>query len=199
MRMRQIIIAIDPGTERSGWMIFDRDNKPWQWGWWENERIIDNLLDGFVTLVIEDMAHFGPNIRAGRDVFETCKWMGRFEQKAGNATYLGRVQIKTHITGMASSKDKDVRIALIDRFGGEREAIGGIKCATCKGKGWTGRGRPACTDCHHTNPEAPLVPGELGCGYEVHPGVLHGVKSHEWSALAIGQTYIDSLDAEVAM
>jgi hypothetical protein len=192
------IIAIDPGTTRSGWMQFDKNNEPFDWGWWENDRILDNLLDGFAQLVIEDMAHFGPNIRVGRDVFETCKWMGRFQQKnTGDTTYLGRVAIKTHITGMASSKDKDVRIALIDRYGGEREAIGGKKCLACKGKGWNGTGRPPCIDCHHMIADG--KDPEHGCGYVTHPGKLHGVKSHEWSALAIGLTYIDSLDAEVAL
>tara|TARA_Y100001963_G_scaffold28043_1_gene38227 strand:- start:161 stop:733 length:573 start_codon:yes stop_codon:yes gene_type:complete len=187
------IIAIDPGTVRSGWMTFDQNLDPWQWGWWKNEDIIDKLLTGFEELVIEDMAHFGPNIRVGRDVFETCKWMGRFHQQAGDATYLPRTAIKTHITGMSSSKDKDVRVALIDRYGGESEAIGGKKCLTCKGKGWNGTGRPMCTDCHC------IGESDTGCGYQTHPGKLHGIKAHEWSALAIGLTYIDSKTSEVPL
>ena len=192
------VLAIDPGTARSGWMSFDDSNEPQEWGWWENERILGNLLNDRGHLVIEDMAHFGSNIRVGRDVFETCKWMGRFQQKnTGDTTYLGRVAIKTHITGMASSKDKDVRIALIDRYGGEREAIGGKKCLRCGGKGWNGVGRPPCTDCHHM--VANGKDAEYGCGYITHPGKLFGVKSHEWSALAIGLTYIDSLGKEVAL
>jgi hypothetical protein len=200
--MNGVLLAIDPGTERSGWMEF-YDGKPHNWGWWPNAELLD-MIDSVPRrardLVIEDMAHFGPNIRVGRDVFETCKWMGRFEQANRGATYLARTKIKTHLTGLASTKDKDVRIALIDLYGGEREAIGGIKCATCNGKGWTGRGRPACTDCHHVGiPETRK--DYIGCGYEVHPGILHGIKSHEWSALAIGRTYLDMQDKsqEVAM
>jgi hypothetical protein len=41
--------------------------------------------------------------------------------------------------------------------------------------------------------------GEHGCGYEVHPGVLHGVTGHAWSALACGMTYLASKGNEVAL
>jgi hypothetical protein len=178
-------LAIDPGPVHSGWMLL-QSTEPREWGYLSNDMLIQKVR-GNHNLVIEDMSHFGPNIRVGRDVFETCKWMGRFEQQSGHkAIYILRQTIKTHITGMATATDANVRLALIDKYGGEREAVGGSKCKSCGGKGWNGRGRPACEDCHHWSDDE-------GCGYEVHPGPLFGIKSHEWSALALGLTYLETI------
>ena len=90
--------------------------------------------------------------------------------------------------------DANVRQAVIDWYGGDTVAIGGKKCLNCKGKGWNGREHTVCEFCH-----CQKVKGEygVGCGYETHPGQLHGVSSHVWSALALGITYIEQEKAKI--
>jgi hypothetical protein len=63
--------------------------------------------------------------RVGREVFDTVRWAGRFEEAAHPTpvALLGRKDVVTHLTGTARGNDADVRAALIDRFGGS-SAIG---------------------------------------------------------------------------
>ena len=200
------VLAIDPGTTKSGWCLLE-DGAPTNWGWEDNREIASCLIGiGYPqadALVIEDIGNYG--MAVGADTFETLKWMGKFEQgfehfywdqflRSGDtgyeptlpkATFIMRPTIKTHLCGVASAKDGNVRQALIDRFGGDAVAVGGKKCQVCKGKGWVGRGRPKCPDCG-------LNTGVFdGTGYETPPGVLHGISGHVWSALACGVTYLD--------
>ena len=179
------VLAIDPGTTKSGWCLLE-DGAPTDWGWDDNDLVrdlIQNPSDGWQELVIEDIGNYGTPM--GRDTIETIKWMGRFDQAhfdhwKEHTTFIMRPTIKTHLCGVASAKDGNVRQALIDRFGGDEVAVGGKKCQTCKGKGWKGTGRPVCEECN-------------GDKYETPPGVLHGVSGHAWSALAVGVTYLDQV------
>ena len=169
------VFAIDPGPTKSGWCLLE-NGAPTNWGWSENDVLITEM-HADATLVIEDIGNYG--MAVGRDTFDTCKWMGRFDQAhATDAIFIPRPTIKTHLCGVASAKDGNVRQALIDRFGGDEVAVGGKKCQTCKGKGWKGTGRPVCEECN-------------GQRYETPPGVLHGISGHAWSALACGVVYLD--------
>jgi len=177
------VFAIDPGPTKSGWCLLESEMltfTPTDWGWDDNDVLITELEIGNYadsTLVIEDIGNYG--MAVGRDTFDTCKWMGRFDQAhTTDAIFIPRPTIKTHLCGVASAKDGNVRQALIDRFGGDEVAVGGKKCQTCKGKGWKGTGRPVCEECN-------------GDKYETLPGVLYGVSGHAWSALAVGVTYLD--------
>jgi hypothetical protein len=173
------LLAIDPGTTKSGWVLIE-NIKPVQWGWDDNEEVM-RLLDitkGILhdEVVIEDVAHYGMPV--GRDVFETVRWTGRFDTATPMpVTYINRPEVKLTLCGNPRANDSTIRQALIDRFGGDDVAIGGKKCQTCKGKGWNGRGRLECGDCSAT-------------GYETAPGLLHGISGHVWSALAVGVTYL---------
>jgi len=183
------VLAIDPGTTKSGWCLLE-DGVPTKWAWADNESLVSmifGLQKDQTALVIEDVGNYGTPM--GRDTIETIKWMGRFDQSyvdmtildcRSQVTYIMRPTIKTHLCGVASAKDGNVRQALIDRFGGDEVAIGGKKCQTCKGKGWKGAGRPVCEECN-------------GDKYETPPGVLHGISGHAWSALAVGVTYLDQV------
>jgi hypothetical protein len=82
-----------------------------------------------------------------------------------------RHDVKMHLCGRATANDSNIRAALIDLFGGESKAIGGVKCKTCKGKQWTGRNHDPCTQCED--------------GWKYPPGPLNGVAADVWSALAI--------------
>ena len=175
------VLAIDPGPSKSGWCLLE-DGVPRKWGWSKNlnlgasvRKFVEYDKNPWSHVVIEDVGNYG--MAVGRDTFETVKWIGRFDP-FDVATMIPRPTIKTHLCGVASAKDGNVRQALIDRFGGDEVAIGGKKCQTCKGKGWKGAGRPVCPECD-------------GDKYETPPGVLHGVSGHAWSALAVGVTYLD--------
>ena len=194
-----MILAIDPGPEKSGWIQM-RDGHPIQWGHDANGFLKDALAN-YDVLVIEDVSHYGKDISVGKDVFETCKWMGRFDEAFhGKAVFIARPDIKLHLLGLRRGNDAQVRQALIDSYGGDEVAIGSIKCKTCKGKGWNGVGRPGCTDCHHMEtPKGIESTTVYGCGYEVHPGVLHGISGHVWSALAVATTYLSMIKREVAL
>jgi hypothetical protein len=140
--------------------------------------LLDPACSDDTVLVIEDIGHYG--LAVGRDVFQTVKWMGRFQQAfKGETVYIPRGEVLINLCGKRQgANDSTVRQALIDRFGGDALAIGGKKCQTCKGKGWRGAGRPVCEECN-------------GDKYETLPGVLYGISGHAWSALAVGVTYLD--------
>ena len=128
---------------------------------------------------------------------EAGKWVGRFRQAhGGEATYISRLTIKLHLTGSPRAKDANIRIALIDRFGGEAVAIGGKKCQTCKGKGWDGRDRLGCMDCQTLDETVGTVGIYEPSGYETPPGPLHGIAAHVWSALSVAVVYNDLYDKQ---
>jgi hypothetical protein len=195
------ILAIDPGNERSGWVEMI-DEKPIAWGWDTNLDVrlrVDG--DKWGAVAIEYMRPRG--MPTSQDEMDTMFELGRMTARlpVDEIAKVSRKDVKMFLLGRATGTDQNIRQALIDLFGGDRHAIGGIKCKTCKGKGWNGAGRPRCMDCHHTY-EAGAdqnIVYPIGCGYEVHPGVLHGVTGHAWSALGVGVTYIAAANSEVAM
>jgi hypothetical protein len=64
----------------------------------------------------------------GREVFETVFWTGRFFEAAtrrgADVSWLPRKAIKVHLCGSARAQDSNIRVALIDRFGGSERAKG---------------------------------------------------------------------------
>ena len=200
------LLAIDPGSEKSGWVLLDEAGEPTEWGWDDNESIRQALSSDYITegpwraldidhLVIEDVSHYGKDISVGNDVFQTVRWTGRFDEAwGGEFAYIKRPTVKTYLCGMPTAKDKDVRQAVIDHYGGDAKALGGKKCATYHGSGLRGRGkaRGRCPECHCA--DRMMVAGKevagKGCGYRSHPGVLAGVTGHVFSAIAVGLTWI---------
>lgn len=120
-----MILAIDPGTEKSGWVRY------------EGQRVVDSdvstnaeILDmidagGFDELAIEMIASYG--MAVGREVFETCVWIGRFIEcfrDPAAVRLIYRRDVKLHLCGSPKAKDPNIRASLIDRFGGKDKAIG---------------------------------------------------------------------------
>jgi len=71
-----------------------------------------------VQLAIEMVASYG--MAVGREVFETCVWIGRFQQAwhAPEAVRLiYRRDVKLHLCGSARAKDSNIRQAVIDLLG----------------------------------------------------------------------------------
>ena len=120
------ILAIDPGTTRSAFIEL-LDGRPFG-GIWDNETLLKSLADRSrwspnSVLVVEMVASYGMPV--GREVFETCVWIGRFVQAWGGPHELVyRRDVKLHLCGQARAKDANVRQAVLDRFGGKEAAVG---------------------------------------------------------------------------
>lgn len=185
--MSTTVLAIDPGSRESAWMIYD--GTPRSWAKEPNDTIVKCLRARTFAarnLVIESMVNYAATV--GAETFDAIRWAGRFQEAwainfgEDSVSYLTRPEVKLHLCQSMRAKDKDVREALITRWGGEDKAIGGEKCPHCKGKGHFGRTRSPCAACGVTGLQSPR-------------GVLHGITSDCWSALAIGTTWTDKTKA----
>jgi hypothetical protein len=118
-------LAIDPGSEQSAWVTLAPGIEgPDNFGITPNQELLDSLNRGQAkwadVVVIEEIASYGMPV--GREVFQTVRWAGRFEEAACRDTpveYLRRLAVKTHLCHSAKAKDANIRQALLDRFGGE--------------------------------------------------------------------------------
>lgn len=159
------ILAIDPGTEQSAWMLFD--GKPLKFGITRNEQLLDELQGWAFSngemaaqlgvtadcLVVEMVASYG--MAVGAEIFTTVFWTGRFCERwsVTGKPYeqMFRRECKLHLCGSSKAKDANVRQALLDLYGGS-SAVGRKKT----------------------------------------PGPLYGVSKDTWAALAVAQTWWDT-------
>ena len=127
------ILAIDPGSKQSGYVIWDMTAlKALSMDHCPNEviyRLIEKESIATIQAVaIERIRGYG--IVAGDDTFDTCEWVGRFqsiaEQRGIPTVLIPRKDIKRHLCGNVTTNDKYIRQALIDRFGdvGTKKAPG---------------------------------------------------------------------------
>jgi hypothetical protein len=76
------ILAIDPGNEESAYTVIDSETyRPVEFGKERNSRVLARAIaDGhkYDEAVIEMVASYGMPV--GKEVFETCVWIGRFHQ-----------------------------------------------------------------------------------------------------------------------
>ncbi|WP_244959259.1 hypothetical protein [Cupriavidus gilardii] len=120
---RARILAIDPGTEESGWCVL-ADGRVTLSGVMKNREVL-RMLESTAgydplnhTLAIEMIASYG--MAVGREVFETCRWIGRFQQawhKPEAVRFVYRKDVKLHLCGSPRAKDANIRQALIDLLG----------------------------------------------------------------------------------
>ncbi len=122
------ILAIDPGTTRSAWLLLESEppGMPIAFGLEDNDVVLRRLRrhdPSADVVVVEEVRSFMR--RVGREVFETVRWAGRFEEAAHPTpvVLLGRKDVVVRLCGSAAANDADVRLALLDRFGGSA-AIG---------------------------------------------------------------------------
>lgn len=84
-----------------------------------NEHMLIRIMDnGPAPLAIEMIASYGMPV--GKEVFETCVWIGRFVQAHPLPETVQRVtrnEVKNHLCGSSKAKDANIRQALIDIFG----------------------------------------------------------------------------------
>lgn len=111
------LLAIDPGCTMSAYVVLDGYHIV-ESGKVENEALLGLIPRGADTVVIEQIESYG--MAVGREVFDTCVWVGRFSQAAiffkMRVHYLPRRAVKTNLCNSAKAKDANVRQALIDRF-----------------------------------------------------------------------------------
>ncbi len=121
------ILSIDPGNTESAWMTYDTElRRPISHAKQENHEILSLILDGDADdCVIETVACYG--MAVGKEVFETCIWIGRFIQawpKFDDPHLIYRREVKMHLCNSVKAKDSNIRQVLVDLYGGKVKAIG---------------------------------------------------------------------------
>ena len=122
------ILAIDPGPTESGFILFypclaglpliDEAGIRGNYDLKELCHNISSALSPRPILAIEMIACYGMPV--GKETFETCLWIGRFEEAFNSnrdSLRCYRKDIKLHLCGTTKAKDPNVRQALIDRLG----------------------------------------------------------------------------------
>lgn len=124
------ILSIDPGPIQSGWCLYASDaHHVLDCGVDDNAILAYGINDMAADrFAIERVASYG--MAVGREVFETCEWVGDF-RRAWNgpaALLVYRRDIKLHLCNSAKAKDANIRQALLDMFprtgGGKTPQIG---------------------------------------------------------------------------
>jgi len=125
-----MLLAIDPGPEESAYVVWRGEIGFGSHGIVGEHRKVPNakLIEmitsrwnaiQFDRCVIEMIASYGMPV--GREVFETCVWIGRFMQSFGadRCSRLTRIEVKNHLCHSSRAKDANIRQALIDRLGAQ--------------------------------------------------------------------------------
>lgn len=137
-----VILAIDPGSTESAWLLYDTETGlPTVWAKVDNAKLLHDLgmpcFEGVATLAVEMIASYG--MAVGREVFDTCVWIGRFlERWGGDYRLVYRAEVKLHLTLSRRSKDANVRQALLDKFGPGKDVAVGRKASPGPLYGLTG-------------------------------------------------------------
>lgn len=117
------VIAIDPGTTQSAWVIIDSETlKPEYASINDNKELRRRLYvidDVEWRSAIEMIASYGMPV--GKEVFETAVWIGRFYEALHircihDPELIYRREEKLHICESPKANDATIRHALIDRF-----------------------------------------------------------------------------------
>lgn len=117
-----MILALDPGTTHTAWVLWDgarivRHGKDAN----EDVRVMlrfrQYLAPERTTLAVEMIASYG--MAVGREVFETCVWIGRFVEAWSPWPHrlVYRKDVKLELCGSPRAKDANIRQALLDRVG----------------------------------------------------------------------------------
>lgn len=124
-------IAIDPGPLKSGWLAYESRSDglvaPIKFGELANESLLIQLsIPGHPIddVAIEWIQSYG--MAVGAEVFDTARWVGIFQQAVGIAktTLVTRSECKLYLCRSSQAKDKNVRQAILDLYGGKDVAQG---------------------------------------------------------------------------
>ena len=114
-----VILAIDPGPAESGYVLYDPLSRAvLNSGIGKTPEMLPLMRIEDAVVAIEMIASYG--MAVGREVFETCVWIGRLQQSAmrpDDVRLVYRQQVKLHLCGTPRAKDANIRQSLIDRLG----------------------------------------------------------------------------------
>lgn len=116
------ILAIDPGTTDSAWVLYDTVTRTLSGFAKESNEIVLNKLDLADFPVTPDICvieYIELWQNAGGETVDTIFWSGRFAQAWGtNFETIKRRQVKKALLGRVNGmKDKDIRAAVIAELG----------------------------------------------------------------------------------
>lgn len=125
------VLGIDPGYEQSAWVLYD-GQKVVEHAIEPNDALLSRLTSGswrageITAVVLEQIESFG--MAVGREVFETVFVTGRLYERARYRTRcverMSRKMVKLHHCESNRATDSNIRVAIVDRFGGTEKAIG---------------------------------------------------------------------------
>jgi len=123
------ILGIDPGPKQSA-MVRIVDGKIWPISIMANPECLGwfEVGEPYDLIACEWISSYGMPV--GAEVFNTARWVGRFEQQCVQLglefQLITRHAVKLHICQSARAKDANIRRALLDRFGepGTKKAPG---------------------------------------------------------------------------
>ncbi len=132
-----MILGLDPGTVQSAYCAL-AGGIPEETATVPNETMLDMLtgrlgawLPASDILALEMVASYGMPV--GKDVFDTVRWIGRFEQawahRGGIVTLVYRREVKLFHCETSKANDASIRAALLDRYGPGRALAIGTKAA----------------------------------------------------------------------
>lgn len=120
-----MIFSVDPGSAQSAYVFFDpAKQRIIDMGILPNDDMLKQIKIGtprMTVFAIERVASFGFSV--GKEIFATCEWTGRFIQAAAHHPVtifpIYRKQVVVAVTGKSTNGDKEVRAAMIARYGKE--------------------------------------------------------------------------------
>lgn len=138
------IIAIDPGPTESAYADYESTvDVPAAFAKVSNTEMLHVVTYASEpeAIAIEMVASYG--MAVGREVFETCLWIGRFMERwllrhQTDPILVYRREVKLHLCADSRAKDANIRQALIDRYGPGKEAAIGRKASPGPLYGLTG-------------------------------------------------------------
>ena len=112
-----MILAIDPGCESSAYVLIDEDYGIRSFDKLDNKVLLTIIKQQYeATIVIEMISSYGMPV--GKEVFDTCVWIGRFMQASNcPVALIYRKDVKLHLCNSTKAKDSNIIQALKDRFG----------------------------------------------------------------------------------
>jgi len=128
-----IFDAIDPGDTESAIVTMEAESgRPprfWRGRTMPNAEMVIHLRTrpNKRPIAIEMIASYGMPV--GREVFETCVWIGRFGAECGwdCVTRIYRRDVKLYLCGQTKAKDANVSQAIRDLYGPNKAAAVGTK------------------------------------------------------------------------
>lgn len=119
-----ILLGIDPGTDRSGWVLVDGD-RILACGIDDNEAVADDIRHAAADRIVIERIEPRYGLRIGWETIASIEWVGRFTEAAGTipVALVKRSEVLRHLgVSPKGNADSGVRAAMLDRWGGQAAA-----------------------------------------------------------------------------